>query len=143
MMPPDWQNCQGTTAAGAALELAHSVVSMRLGWNSLRLLTLLFVASLLVAGCGSSFRISGALNVPAMSVVAGPVSFVQFTAIFDSSGTLVNVTIVTLATTPTPSTLTFCGNQTSQFTMTHSVQISFNPGTSVCSNLVSVVNRGA
>jgi hypothetical protein len=125
--------------------LAQLVVSMRLEWNGFRRLIQLFLASLLllVAGCGTSFRISGALNVPAISVVAGTVSFVQFTAIFDSSGTLVNVTIVTLATTPAPSTLTFCGNQTSQFTMTRSVQVSFNSGTSVCSNLVSVVNRGA
>ena len=118
---------------------------MCLGSDSFRRPAQLFLASLLllVTGCGRSFRIAGGLNVPAMSVVAGTVSFVQFTAIFDSSGALVNVTIVTLATTPTPSTLTFCGNQTSQFTMTHSVQVSFNPGTSVCSNLVSVVNRGA
>jgi hypothetical protein len=131
--------------AEAGLKSAHSVASMCLGSDSFRRPTQLFLASLLllVTGCGSSFRIAGGLNVPAMSVVAGTVSFVQFTAIFDSSGALVNVTIVTLATTPTPSTLTFCGNQTSQFTMTHSVQVSFNPGTSVCSNLVSVVNRGA
>ena len=118
---------------------------MRPGWNGFRRLTQLLLASvlLLVAGCGSSFRISGALNVPAMSVVSGTVSFVQFTTIFDSSGTLVNVTIVTLATTPAPTILTFCGNQTSQFTITRPVQVSFNSGTSVCSNLVSVVNRGA
>ena len=51
-----------------------------------------------------------------MSVATGTVSFVQFTAIFAGNGTLVNVTVVTLAVPPVANTFTFCGNQISQFT---------------------------
>ena len=57
--------------------------------------------------------------------------------LIDSNGTLINVTIVTLLVPPTTSTFTFCGNQTSQFTMNSAVQVSFNPGQS-CSDLVAV-----
>lgn len=114
---------------------------MRLGWNSFRRLAQLFLVSLLwlAMGCGSTFRVSGALNVPNMSVASGTVSFVQFTAILDSSGAMVNVTIVTLATPPASNILTFCGNQASQFTMNTAVKVSFTTGASPCSNLVSVV----
>lgn len=114
---------------------------MRLGWNSFQGLAQPFLVSLLLltVGCGSSFRVSGALNVPNTSEVSGTVSFIQFTAIFDSGGTLVNVTIVTLATPSMAKTLTLCGNQVSQFTMNATVQVSFSTGTSACSNLVSVV----
>jgi hypothetical protein len=113
---------------------------MRLGWNSFRSLAQLSLVSFLVlmVGCGSSFRVSGTLNVPTTSVVSGTVSFVQFTAIFNNSGTLVNVTIVTLATPAVSNTLTLCGNQASQFTMNTAVQVSFTPGSPSCSNLVSV-----
>ena len=93
----------------------------------------------LVVGCGSSFRVSGALNVRNVSVVNGTVSFVQFTAIFNNSGTLVNVTSVTLTAPAVTNTFLFCGNQTSQFAMNSTVQVSFTQETPVCSNLVSVV----
>lgn len=116
---------------------------MRLGWNGFRSVAQLFLVSLLllVVGCDSSFRVSGALNPVNMSVVSGTVSFVQFTAILSSGGTMVNVTIVTLATPTVSNTLTLCGNQTSQFMMNTNMQISFTTGTSVCSNLVSVMAR--
>jgi hypothetical protein len=92
---------------------------------------------LLLVGCGV-IRISGAINPTNATVVAGTVSFVQFTAIFDSTGTLINVTVVTLAVPQATNTLTFCGNQASQFTMNSAVQISFTPTTQACSNLISV-----
>ena len=116
---------------------------MRLGWNSLRRMAQLFLVSLIlfVVGCDSTFRVSGALNPVNMSVVSGTVSFVQFTALLSSSGTMVNVTIVTLATPTVSNTLTLCGNQTSQFTMNTAVQVSFSMESSACSNLVSVVAR--
>jgi len=105
--------------------------------NSAQLL--LLFASLLLVGCGS-ISVSGALNPSNLSVAAGTVSFIHFTAIFDSTGTLINVTVVTLAVPPVTNMFTFCGNQTSQFTMNSSVQVSFSPATTqACSNLISVV----
>jgi len=104
--------------------------------NPARLLLLSLL--LVLTGCGT-FRVSGALNVNT-STSTGTVSFVHFTAIFDSSGTLINVTVVTLVTPPAMNTLTFCGNQSSQFTMNSSVQVSFTPG-QTCSNLVAVVSH--
>lgn len=99
---------------------------------------LLLTSSLLLVGCGT-IRVSGALNSSNVSTAAGTVSFVQFTAIFDSTGTLINVTVVTLAVPPITNMFTFCGNQASQFMMNSSVQVSFTPATTqTCSNLVSV-----
>ena len=107
--------------------------------RSAQLFLLLLLA--FVTGCGSSFFVSGALNPSNVSVATGTVSFVQFTAIIAGNGTLVNVTVVTLAVPPVSSTFTFCGNQTSQFTMNTAVQASFIPGTPTCSNLVLVTSR--
>ena len=100
---------------------------------------LLLPLFLLAVGCGT-IRVSGALNASNTSSSIGTVSFVHFTAIFDSQGTLINVTVVTLAVPPATNTLTFCGNQSAQFTMNTAVQVSFTPGQS-CSNLVSVATR--
>ena len=102
---------------------------------------LLLISSLLfVVGCGS-VRIAGVLNSSNVSVVSGTVSFVQFTVIFDSKGTLTEVTIVTLLMPVGTNTFTFCGNQVSQFTMNSSVQISFTPAGQACSNLIAVVQH--
>ena len=97
---------------------------------------LLLALLLLLTGCGTVV-VSGAFIPTNTSVSAGTVSFIHFTAIFGDNGTLINVTVVTLATPPTTSTLTFCGNQLSQFTMNSTVQVSFLAGPS-CSNLVAV-----
>ena len=112
---------------------------MRVRYRNFRLPArlLLLPVLLLLTGCGT-FRVSGALNASNTSISTGTVSFVQFTAIFDSKGTLINVTVVTLLAPPTTNTFTFCGNQASQFTMSSAVQVSFTPGQS-CSNLVAVV----
>lgn len=104
--------------------------------NSARLL--LLFASLLLAGCGN-VSVSGALNASNVSIATGTVSFVQFTAIFDSNSTLINVTVVTLAVPPATNTFTFCGNQSSQFAAGSSVQVSFTSTTATCSKLISVV----
>ncbi|HWC19760.1 MAG TPA: hypothetical protein VG498_22295, partial [Terriglobales bacterium] len=98
---------------------------------------LLMPVLLLLMGCGNVY-ISGALNASSTSLASGTVSFVKFTAVFDSKGTLVNVTVVTLVQPPSANTLTFCGNQTSQFAMNSSVQVSFTSG-QTCSGLISVV----
>jgi len=111
---------------------------MRLRFSKLRrpAQLLLLALLLLMTSCGS-VRVSGIFISSAPSVSIGTVSFVHFTAIFGDNGTLINVTVVTLATPPTTSTLTFCGNQSSQFTMSSTVQVSFTPGPS-CSSLVAV-----
>jgi hypothetical protein len=100
---------------------------------------LLSIFSLLLIGCGT-IRVSGALNSSNVSVVSGTVSFVQFTAILDNNGSLINVTVVTLFVPPGNNSFTFCGNQTSQFAMDNSVQVSFTSG-QPCSGLVAVVSH--
>jgi hypothetical protein len=98
---------------------------------------LLFVLLSALTGCGA-VRISGAINQSSVSVVNGTVSFVQFTAIFDSNNSLINVTIVSLFVPPSSQTFTFCNNQVSQFTMNSPVQVSFI-SRQPCSSLVAVV----
>jgi hypothetical protein len=104
-------------------------------WGSAPMLLLIVLLSVLT-GCGT-FRVAGAINFSNTSVSTGTVSFVHFTAIFGDRGTLINVTVVTLVAPPVTNTFTFCGNQSSQFTMNSAVQVSFTPGQS-CSNLVAV-----
>ena len=60
--------------------------------------------------------------------VSGFVTFVQFTAILNGSGTLVNVTVVTLQQTGLPQTFTFCGSQTSMFPLNQNMQREFYAG---------------
>lgn len=100
---------------------------------------LLVSALLLLTGCGT-FRVAGAINFSNTSISTGTVSFVHFTAIFDSSGTLINVTVVTLVSPPATNTLTLCGNQSSQFPMNNTVQVTFTAA-QPCSNLVAVVSH--
>ena len=100
---------------------------------------LLLALLLLLTGCGTVV-VSGAFVPTNTSVSAGTDSFIHFTAIFDNSGAMINVTFVTLLAPPATNTFTFCGNQSSQFTMNSTVQVSFSPGQS-CSNLVAVTAR--
>lgn len=102
-------------------------------------LTWLLLVSLLLplVGCGS-IRFSGALNSSGVLAASGTVSIVQFTAILDGNGSLIDVTIVTLSTSPGTNVLTFCGNQASRFTIGSDVQVSFT-ATQSCSNLIAVV----
>lgn len=112
---------------------------MRLPYSEFRRLAWLLLLPFLslVIGCGS-IRLSGALNSSNSSLSMGTVGFVQFTAIFDSKGALIDVTIVTLLVPTGTSTFTFCGNQTSRFSMSSPVQVGFIPG-QACSNLIAVV----
>ena len=114
---------------------------MRLRFSNFRRPARLLLPALLLllTGCGT-FHISGAIIPSAPSVSIGTVSFVHFTAIFGDNGTLINVTVVTLATPPTTSTLTFCGNQSSQFPVNSAVQVTFTSA-QPCSNLVAVVSH--
>jgi hypothetical protein len=91
---------------------------------------------LLLNGCGT-VRVAGIFTSSEPSVSIGTVSFIHLTAIFGDNGTLINVTVVTLVTPRTMNTFTFCGNQSSQFTMNSTVQVSFTPAHS-CSTLVAI-----
>ncbi len=100
-----------------------------------RALVLLLVVLL---GCGGvRFQVN---SLPSNAVVAsGIVTFVQFTAIIDGNGTLVNVTVVTLAQGGLPQTLTFCGSQAGLFPADRNIRVTFVPAT-ICANVLAVVS---
>jgi hypothetical protein len=75
---------------------------------------------------------SGAI-IPNMQTANGTVSTVQFTFMNGSS----SVTIVTLANQSAANTLSFCGDQRSQFPVDTIVKATFTPGMN-CDNLISV-----
>ena len=96
--------------------------------------------ALFLAGCGSTFHISGAVN-PDIVTTTGTVSFVHVSVSSDGNGTMVNVTVVTLLQASMTQTLTFCGSQMNQFPMNSPVKASFTPGT-ICATLVAVEVTG-
>ena len=102
-------------------------------------LVLLLAAALI--GCGGvTFR--GAL-LPANAVtVSGFVTFVQFTAMSDGNGSLVNVTVVTLVQSGLPQTFAFCGNHdhVGTFLLSQNMQVSFVQAT-ICGNIVTDVHQ--
>jgi hypothetical protein len=89
-------------------------------------------------GCGGITFQSNTLGANAVSV-SGFVSLVQFTAISDGNGTMINVTLVTLVQTGVPQTFTFCGSQNGMFPLNQNMQVSFMPATT-CGNIVAVVH---
>ena len=100
----------------------------------------LVLAVLLAALIGCSGVTFQANSSPGNAVtVSGLVSLVQFTAILDGSGTLVNVTVVTLQQTGAPQTFTFCGSQSSMFPLNQNMRVSFMPA-ATCGNIVAVVH---
>jgi hypothetical protein len=88
-------------------------------------------------GCGSSFLVAGAIHPSNVIVSTGTVSFVALSVVSGSNGTFVNVTGVTLLVPMGSSSLTFCGDQRSNFPMNSVVQVSFTDGQN-CSSLVNV-----
>lgn len=98
----------------------------------------LVVLLVVLTGCGTvTFQANSA---PGNAVtVSGLVTFVQFTAILNGSGTLVNVTVVTLQQTGVSQTLTFCGSQSSMFPLNQNMQVSFVPA-ATCGNIVVVIH---
>lgn len=101
------------------------------------LLAFLLQASLLLAGCGQVFV--GFVSNPQVpsSSVSGIVIVVHLGSANDVSGP-VTLTAVTFANGGLSSTVNFCGDQQSQFSMNHSMRADFHPGT-VCSTLVAAV----
>jgi hypothetical protein len=99
-----------------------------------RALVVLLVVVLI--GCGGV--IFQANSSPGNAVtVSGFVTFVQFTVILNGSGTLVNVTVVTLQQTGVFQTFTFCGSQSSMFPLNQNMQVNFVPAPT-CGNIVAV-----
>ncbi len=98
----------------------------------------LVVLLVVLIGCGGvTFQANSS---PGNAVtVSGLVTFVQFTAILDGSGTLVSVTVVTLQQTGVPQTFTFCGSQSSMFPLNQNMRVSFVPA-ATCGNIVAVVH---
>jgi hypothetical protein len=89
-------------------------------------------------GCGA-VTFQGAISTGNTVTASGLVTFVQFTAILDGSGTLVNVTVVTLQQTGVPQTFTFCGSQVSMFPLNQNMRVSFVPA-ATCGNILAVVH---
>ncbi len=90
---------------------------------------------LLLTGCGGvQFGIH---SLPANTVSAsGFVTIVQLTAIGDGNGSLINVTVVTLAQPAGAHTFTFCGSQSNLFFVNTNMQISFTQGAN-CATVVA------
>jgi len=106
-----------------------------------RLLCSLLACSLALccSGCSGVF-VGGAIN-PGFSTVSGTVSFIQLSNVMDGSGGFVVVTFVTFQQSGAPSTVGFCGDQTSQFPMNQMVKTNFNPG-QPCAGLIVVILIG-
>lgn len=109
------------------------VPSSRCGFSMLRLCWIAVVLGcILLSGCGNVFV--GAFSRPGSDqVVNGTVSIVQVTVIDGN----VTVTAVTLVNVGSSNDLTFCGDQSSQFPVSHNVSATFTQGTP-CASLVQV-----
>jgi hypothetical protein len=99
----------------------------------------LLLLLLVLMGCGGTvtFRANTLSGTPISA--SGFVSIVQLTAISDGNGTMINVTVVTLAQQGSAQTLTFCGTQSSLFPIDQNVRATFVPGPS-CANIVAVAH---
>ncbi len=94
---------------------------------------LLALALIPLLGCGATFFVGGNTNPGA---AAGTVSIVQLTVVDGN----VHATVVTLVANGTANTLTFCGNNSSQFPMNSFVQVSFTPAQPCISSFIVNTN---
>ena len=97
-------------------------------------LACLLALSLLIPACGNVF-VRGFWN-GGTQTVSGFVSIVQLTIVFNGNGST-QVTVVTLSNNFNSSTLSFCGDQRTQFPLNQFVQANFLPG-QPCANLSTV-----
>jgi hypothetical protein len=102
-------------------------------------LACLIALLLLLPGCGNVF-VSGFTNFGAQSV-SGFVSIVQVTVVINGNNVSTQVTIVTFLNNFTNSTVSFCGDQHTQFPVNDFVQASFMPG-QPCASLLNVAIKG-
>ena len=90
-----------------------------------------------LAGCNGVTTFSAFSN-PGIANAIGVVSIVRFTAVIGPNGTLINVTIVTLAQNGFSNDNTFCGDVRNQFPMNAFISVNFNPG-QPCNTVVKVI----
>ncbi len=95
----------------------------------------LLVPVLLLCSCGAVVVQTGFENTDITET--GVVSFVQFTAVSDGHGSLINVTIVTLTQSGIGRDFRFCGNHPNRFPVNSLVSTRFRPGQN-CGSLLSV-----
>ncbi len=102
------------------------------------LLAWVLAFSLLQAGCGG-FVASGDFEDghSRIVVVSGTVTSTSLSSVVVGGG-FTRVTVVTLFNGSASQNLTFCGNALSQFPMSTSVRVDFNPGAG-CNQIVVVV----
>jgi hypothetical protein len=90
---------------------------------------------LLIPGCGDVF-VRGSWN-SGTQTVSGFVSVVQLTIVISGDNVSTQVTVVTLTNHFNSSTISFCGDQRTQFPLNQFVQANFLPG-QPCANLFTV-----
>lgn len=98
-------------------------------------LACLLALALLIPGCGNVF-VRGSWNGGTQSL-SGIVSIVQLTVVVDGNVST-QVTVVTLTNNFGSSTVSFCGDQRTQFPLDNFVRATFVPG-QPCSDLFNVV----
>ena len=104
--------------------------------NRLLVFALLAAGLVTFCGCGTNFRVSGAIN---PQFITGTVSSAQVLVVTDG-GVLITVTLVTFEQQGIASSMNFCGNQTSQFVPGDFVEASFTPGQPCASVLQIIIN---
>jgi hypothetical protein len=89
-----------------------------------------------IPGCGNVF-VSGFTNFGAQTV-SGFVSIVQVTVVINGNNVSTQITVVTFTNNFASSTVSFCGDQRTQFPLNDFAQATFLPG-QPCSDLFNVV----
>src|SRR5438128_554458 len=89
------------------------------------------------SGCGNVFFRGALGSANVVNTTTGFVSVVEFTTVF-GNGMSTQGTIVTFLFNGTSSTLTFCGDQRSQFPINQLVRVNFTPS-QPCDNLLLVI----
>ena len=102
-----------------------------------QLVALLLLSALILAGCGG-LAISFVSNQLPPGTATGTVVTVSLTSGNDRFGNPVTITALTLTNAGVSTTLNFCGNQESQFSINSVVQVTFTTG-SPCWVLMKVV----
>ena len=99
-------------------------------------LACLLALLLLIPACGNVF-VSGFTNFGSQTV-SGFVSVVQFTIVVNGNNVSTQITAVTFTSNFASSTVSFCGDQRSQFPVNDFAQATFMPG-QPCADLLTVV----
>jgi hypothetical protein len=105
--------------------------------NRLLVLALITASLTTWGGCGASFFVRGALN---SQIITGTVHTAAVSVI-TSEGVVITVTLVTFIQSGNPATITFCGDQTSQFISGQLVAATFTPG-QLCASVLQIVVTG-